>query len=606
MATDLKKLENRLWKAADNLRANSTLSSFEYSTPVLGLIFLRYAWHRFTPLHEKMEKETSSRVTIGPDHYKAEGVLYLPEEARYPELLQLPENEDIGQKVNEAMEAIERENPELADVLPKEYKRFDDPVLKDLLKNFSNVGTDVEGDVFGQIYEYFLGQFAMNEGQKGGEFFTPTSIVKLIVEVLEPYGGKILDPACGSGGMFVQSERFRQRHKKNGQDSVRTRHGASQQATSQRNLSIYGQENKESTVRLCKMNLAVHGLEGDIKAGNTYYENLHDCVGRFDYVMANPPFNVSGVDKEAIEGDPRYPFGIPNTDNANYLWMQEFYSALKDPETSSGQGGRAGFVMANSAADARHSEQAIRKQMIEEGGVDVIISIGSNFFYTVTLPCTLWFFDKGKKELPETDIESVRTPREVGASPQAEGEDSGNENISIQGSNTVLFIDARNIYRQIDRAHRDFTDRQLDFIANIVRRYRGEDLDSVRESVRTSHGMSQQAENDELAKAAEEGKEYKANGSAITQPDDMDELFPDGQYRDIPGLCKVATIEEIEEQGWSLNPGRYVGVAEREEDDVDFKVRLEQLHEELELLNSEANGLEDQISENIQGILNQA
>ncbi|HLR32882.1 MAG TPA: class I SAM-dependent DNA methyltransferase, partial [Fodinibius sp.] len=328
MATDLKKLENRLWKAADNLRANSTLSSFEYSTPVLGLIFLRYAWHRFTPLHEKMEKETSSRVTIDPDHYKAEGVLYLPEEARYPELLQLPENEDIGQKVNEAMEAIERENPELADVLPKEYKRFDDPVLKDLLKNFSNVGTDVEGDVFGQIYEYFLGQFAMNEGQKGGEFFTPTSIVKLIVEVLEPYGGKILDPACGSGGMFVQSERFRQRHKKNGQDSVRTRHGASQQATSQRNLSIYGQENKESTVRLCKMNLAVHGLEGDIKAGNTYYENLHDCVGRFDYVMANPPFNVSGVDKEAIEGDPRYPFGIPNTDNANYLWMQEFYSAL--------------------------------------------------------------------------------------------------------------------------------------------------------------------------------------------------------------------------------------------------------------------------------------
>src|SRR5699024_10435535 len=307
------------------------------------------------------------------------------------------------------MEAIEQANPELADVLPKEYKRFDDPVLKDLLKNFSNVGTDVEGDVFGQIYEYFLGQFAMNEGQKGGEFFTPTSIVKLIVEVLEHYGGKILDPACGSGGMFVQSERFRQRHKKNGQDSVRTRHGASQQATSQRNLSIYGQENKESTVRLCKMNLAVHGLEGDIKAGNTYYENLHDCVGRFDYVMANPPFKVSGVDKEAIEGDPRYPYGIPSTDNANYLWMQEFYSALKEPNEGSAQGGRAGFVMANSAADARHSEKEIRRQMIEEGVVDVIISMDSNFFYTVTLPCTLWFLDKRKKELPEIDIESVRT-----------------------------------------------------------------------------------------------------------------------------------------------------------------------------------------------------
>src|SRR5699024_9368698 len=309
------------------------------------------------------------------------------------------------------MEAIEQANPELADVLPKEYKRFDDPVLKDLLKNFSNVGTDVEGDVFGQIYEYFLGQFAMKEGQKGGEFFTPTSIVKLIVEVLEPYGGKILDPACGSGGMFVQSEKFRQRHRKkiNGGDAINRVPTVPTDAKAKDVLSIYGQENKDNTVRLCKMNLAVHGLEGDIKAGNTYYENLHDCVGRFDYVMANPPFNVSGVDKEVIEGDERYPFGIPNTDNANYLWMQEFYSALKDPSSGAGQGGRAGFVMPNSAADARHSEKEIRRQMIEEGVVDVIISMDSNFFYTVTLPCTLWFLDKRKKELPEIDIESVRT-----------------------------------------------------------------------------------------------------------------------------------------------------------------------------------------------------
>jgi len=529
MSTNLNKLENRLWEVANNLRANSTLSSFEYSTPVLGLIFLRYAWHRFKPMHEKLEQETSSRVTIGPEHYKAEGVLYLPEEARYDNLLKLPESEDIGQKVNEAMEAIERENPELSDVLPKEYKRFNDQMLKDLLKNFSNVGTDVEGDVFGQIYEYFLGQFAMNEGQKGGEFFTPTSIVKLIVEVLEPYGGKILDPACGSGGMFVQSEKFRERHRDQ----------------AQKNLSIYGQENKEATVRLCKMNLAVHGLEGDIRAGNTYYENLHNCVGRFDYVMANPPFNVSGVDKEVIEGDERYPFGIPSTDNANYLWMQEFYSALNDS-------GRAGFVMANSAADARHSEQEIRRQMIEEGVVDVVISIGSNFFYTVTLPCTLWFFDKGKK-----------------------GTDRENE---------VLFIDARNIYRQIDRAHRDFTPKQIEFISSIVRRYRDEE--QVHYQV-----------------AAEPDTDYEANGSAVTQPDDMDELFPNGEYQDIPGLCKVATNEEIEEQGWSLNPGRYVGVAEREEDDMDFQVRLEELYEELEILNSEATSLEDQISRSISEIL---
>jgi type I restriction enzyme M protein len=476
--------------------------------------------------------------------------------------------------------------------LPKEYKRFNDQILKDLLKNFSNIGTNVSGDVFGQIYEYFLGKFAMSEGQKGGEFFTPTSLVKLIVEVLEPYGGKILDPACGSGGMFVQSEKFRQRHRNN-PESVRTRHGVSRQ-----NLSIYGQENKEATLRLCKMNLAVHGLEGDIKAGNTYYENLHNCVGRFDYVMANPPFNVSGVDKEVIEGDKRYPFGIPNTDNANYLWMQEFYSALKDPATSAGQGGRAGFVMANSAADARHSEQAIRKQMIEEGAVDVIISIGSNFFYTVTLPCTLWFLDKGKQDLPEIDIESVRTSH--GMSRQDDNEAKAEEKLKIRGSNTVLFIDARNIYRQIDRAHRDFTGRQLDFIANIVRRYRVEELDSVR----TRHGVSRQ--NIEEAKAAEEERPYHGTAeqsSNITQPEDMDELFPNGQYRDIPGLCKVATIEEIKEQGWSLNPGRYVGVAEREEDDVDFQVRLQELYEELELLNAESKDLEEQISTNIQSIL---
>jgi type I restriction enzyme M protein len=526
----LKDLEDRLWAAADNLRANSNLSSHEYSTPVLGLIFLRYAWHRFQPVHKELQETSSSRVTIGPDHYKAKGAIYLPEEARYNYLLELPEQQDIGQKVNEAMEAIEKENPELKDVLPKQYKKFGDQVLKDLLKSFSNIGEGVSGDVFGQIYEYFLGKFAMSEGQKGGEFFTPTSIVKLIVEILEPFSGKILDPACGSGGMFVQSAKFRDRH--------REQNGSV--------LSIYGQEKVENNVRLCKMNLAVHGLEGDIRSGNTYYENIHDVAGKFDYVMANPPFNVSGVDKEAIEGDPRYPLGIPSTDNANYLWIQEFYSALNE-------GGRAGFVMANSAADARHSEMEIRKKLIEEGVVDVIVSIGSNFFYTVTLPCTLWFFDKGKKG----------TDRE----------------------NQVLFVDARNIYRQIDRAHRDFTPEQIDFLAGIVRRYRGEAME------------------DTLPVAAEPDVDYSSNGNSVTQPENMTELFTNGEYEDIPGLCKVATLEEIEAQGWSLNPGRYVGVTEREEDDVDFKVRLEELYEELELLNAESKDLETQISDNIQKVL---
>lgn len=530
MGTDLSQLENRLWEVADKLHANSPLSSYEYSKPVLGLIFLRYAWSRFKPVHEKLSKQSTGRRTIGPDDYKAEGVMYLPEEARYDILLTIPENQDIGKAVNTAMEKVEETNPELADTLPKEYKKFDDAILKDLLKTFSTIPVGVGGDIFGQIYEYFLGKFAMSEGQKGGEFFTPTSIVKLMVEILEPFEGMVLDPACGSGGMFVQSEKFRQRHagKKQGV------------------LSIYGQEKSADTVRLCKMNLAVHGMEGNIKQGNAYYENLHNCLGRFDYVMANPPFNVSGVDKEAIETDKRYPFSMPSTDNANYLWIQEFYSALNEK-------GRSGFVMANSAADARHSEMEIRKKLIEEGVVDVIVSVGTNFFYTVTLPCTLWFFDKGKKE----------TDRE----------------------NKVLFVDARNIYRQIDRAHRVFTPEQIDFLAGIVRRYRGEAME------------------DTLPVAAEPDVDYSSNGNSVTQPENMHELFRNGEYKDIPGLCKVAKLDEIEAQGWSLNPGRYVGVAVQEEDDVDFKVKLKELYEELELLNAEASDLESQISDNLNKIL---
>ncbi len=537
-------LEKRLWEAADKLRANSNFSSFEYSTPVLGIIFLRFAWQRFLWVHERLEKESTGRRQVGPADYKAEGVIYLPEEARYELLLKLPESEPIGQRVNEAMEAIERTNEELKDVLPKNYDRFDASLLKDLFKTFSSIPMDVQGDVFGRIYEYFLGNFAMSEGQKGGEFFTPTSIVKLIVEIIEPYSGMILDPACGSGGMFIQSDKFRQRHRMGSADV----------------LSVYGQEKVDNTVRLCKMNLAVHGLEGDIRSGNTYYENRHNCVGRFDYVMANPPFNVNGVDKEAIEGDPRYPFGIPNTDNANYLWIQEFYSALNEQ-------GRAGFVMANSAADARHSELEIRRKLIESGAVDVMVAVSSNFFYTVTLPCTLWFFDKGKK--------------------------------GTERKNKVLFIDARTIYRQIDRAHREYTEEQLAFISNIVRLYRGEEL-----GVGTSHEISQQTGNG-MVKAAEREASYETNSNGIHQPENIDEMFVDGTYQDVPGLCKVATIEDIEEQGWSLNPGRYVGVAEREEDDVDFKVRLEELYEELEILNAESKDLEENISNNIQSILNE-
>lgn len=518
-------IEKRLWDAADELRANSKLKSSEYSVPVLGLIFLRYADHKFSQAERELvgaRLASLSRRTIGKTDYQAQGVMYLPEAARFSTLLNLPEGADIGKAINDAMRAIEAQNEELKDVLPKTYNRLDNETLVTLLKNFASVPMDIEGDAFGKIYEYFLGKFAMSEGQKGGEFFTPTSIVKLIVEVIEPYRGRIFDPACGSAGMFVQSARFVENHKKNPNAEI----------------SVYGQEKVAETVRLGKMNLAVHGLSGDIRQGNTYYEDIHKSVGKFDFVMANPPFNVDKVDKERIKDDPRYPFCIPKADNANYLWIQVFYSALNDT-------GRAGFVMANSASDARGTELEIRKKLIEAGAVDVMIAVGSNFFYTVTLPCTLWFLDKAKK----------------GLSPSGGGH-------AVRRSGSVLFLDARHIYRQIDRAHRDFTSEQTEFLANIVRLYRGEQP----ETVNGSEGM-------------------------------LKETFPGATYADVPGLCRVATIAEIEAQSWSLNPGRYVGVADRPADDFDFKERLEELNEGLETLNTEARELEERISNNIAKLL---
>ncbi len=514
------KIEKRLWESADQLRANSKLKSSEYSVPVLGLIFLRYADHKFTIAKEELEKkvkDSESRWRITKADYQARGVLFLPESSRFKTLLNVPEGENIGKAINDAMREIEAVNEDLKDVLPKTYNRLENDVLVTLLKIFSSIPMDIEGDIFGKIYEYFLGKFAMAEGQRGGEFFTPTSLVKLIVEVIEPYHGRIYDPACGSGGMFVQSAKFVERHKMNPSAEI----------------SVYGQEKTAETVRLCKMNLAVHGLSGDIRQGNTYYEDIHNSPGKFDFVMANPPFNVNGVDKGKIRDDKRFVFGIPRPDNANYLWIQIFLSALNE-------NGRAGFVMANSASDARQSELEIRKKIIEDNLVDVMIAIGSNFFYTVTLPCTLWFFDKGKKNTDRKD--------------------------------KVLFIDARNIYNQIDRAHREFTPEQIEFIANIVKLYRGESI-----------------------------VETHSNASLN---DNLKEYFPNGKYRDIAGLCKVAKVEEIKEQGYSLNPGRYVGVSEKKEDDFDFYEKLEELNEELEKLNLEAHNLEETIAGNVAELLN--
>jgi type I restriction enzyme M protein len=376
-------LEKTLWDAANQLWAGAALKPSEYSPTVLGLIFLRYADVRFAAVKEEIQPQAGSRRKIGPTDYHAAGVVYLPDEARFSHLLSLPESGNVGQAINEAMRAIEKENPDLADVLPKNYHILESKTLAALLKTMNSISMDKGGDTFGLIYEYFLGKFAMSEGQKGGEFYTPTSIVKLIVEILEPYHGRILDPACGSGGMFIQSARFVEAHQKN--------------PTSE--ISVHGQERVTDTARLARLNLAVHGLSGDIKQGNTYYEDLQDSVGRFDFVLAKPPFNVSKIDKERLAGDPRYPFGIPRTDNGNYLWIQHFHSALKN-NAAGAPGGRAGFVMANSAADARASEQQIREKIIRAGDVDVMVAIGPNFFFTVTLPCTLWFFDKGKSALP--------------------------------------------------------------------------------------------------------------------------------------------------------------------------------------------------------------
>ena len=518
MSTIQNGLENRLWAMADELRANSRLRASEYSTPVLGLIFLRYADHKFAQVEGEIREKASTgkrrvRITDQRAAYHARGIFYLPEEARFQYLLNLPEKEDIARAITDAMRSIEAENRQLDGVLPKTYNRLEKSVLIELLRTLAEIPMDIEGDAFGKIYEYFLGNFAMAEGQRGGEFFTPTSLVKLIVEILQPFQGRILDPACGSGGMFVQSAEFIHNHRRNGNDQI----------------SIYGTERVAETIRLCKMNLAVHGLEGDIRQANSYYEDPHRCVGKFDFVMANPPFNVDRVDRERIKDAPRFPFGMPRVDNANYLWIQLFYSALN-------AFGRAGFVMANSAADARASELEIRRQIIESRAVDVMVSISSNFFYTVTLPCTLWFFDNAKRESDRAD--------------------------------KVLFIDARHIYQQISRAHREFTPQQIEFLSNIARLYRGEAPENQHDSA-----------------------EWMAT------------KFPDGVYVDVPGLCKVATVAEIETQGWSLNPGRYVGVANQEADAFNFAERLGELNEELEVLNAEAHQLEERISENVAMIL---
>ena len=544
MAFNLKDFENKLWDTADALRANTGLKYNEFSTPVLGLIFLRFADYRFQkakPDIEKLKNKSSRRGFDEKTAYEARGILYVPEKASFKYLLSLPEGESLGKALNEAMTMMEASNKErLSGVLPKGYLRISDDLLVATMKVFADVDFDREnGDVFGKVYEYFLGKFASKEGQKGGEFYTPTCLVKLLVEIMKPFKGNIYDPACGSGGMFVQTAEFAKRENKDNDKSVNDL------------ITVFGQEKTEETVRWCKMNLAVHGLEGHVLSANSFYEDeysyevedktsktgkktIKSSVGQFDFVLANPPFNVDGVDKEKLKGDKRFPFGLPKADNANYLWIQMFYSALKTPKD--GENSRAGFVMPNSASDARQTEQIIREKIIKDNAVDVMVSVGSNMFHNVTLPCTLWFLDKGKKNTDRKD--------------------------------KVLFLDVREIYIQIDRAHREFTDEQIEFITNIVKLYRGEK------------------------------PEYKWGSEELTK-----KYFSNEKYQDVKGLCKVATLEEIEKQGWSLNAGRYVGVAKTEVEDYVFEDKLKELNTELEKLNSESKDLEEKIAQNIKKLL---
>ncbi len=509
-----KSLKQKLWAAAEQLRANSSLKLNQITEPILGLIFLKFADVRFqstTTVLEKDRTQNPSLPPITPDSYKELGVLYLPKEARYSYLAALPESPALGQSINHAMKLIEEANHNLSGVLPKDYTSLatqaseNTRILITLLKSFNQIEAN-DGDQFGKIYEYFLGEFARAEGQKGGEFFTPQSIVKLLVEIVEPYHGYIYDPACGSGGMFVQSAAFVNAHKK----SV---------SAAQESVAIYGQEKVESNVRIATMNLAIHGLSGNLALANSFYEDAHHSLGKFDFVLANPPFNVKGKDKSGqlvidpsrLKGDPRYYLGLPTTgkgeiSNGNYLWMQMFASALNS-------NGRAGFVMSNASSDAGNAEKVIRQKLVESGIVDCLISVGPNMFMNAALSCTLWFFDKRKK-----------------------GSDREKQ---------VLFINAQDIFTPIDRAHNDWTPEQIQEIASIVRRYRGE-----------------------------EGYD---------------------KYEDIKGRCKVATIDEIRANDYSLNPGRYIEIVETELDDVDFEAKMKELQTEFLKLTKESHQLEKKI-----------
>lgn len=614
----LKKLEADLWESADLLRADSKLTSNQYCMPVLGLLFLRYAYGRFKRVETEILKNRPSRggrvLPVEPSDFVSKSALFLPKEAQFDYLVNLPANiasaklknahgqslNSLGEVVNNAMELVEAQSEKLKGVLPKTYTDFKDELLAELLRTFNNNALDdVGGDVMGRIYEYFLSKFAKNIASDDGVFFTPKSLVKMIVNVLEPTYGVLLDPACGSGGMFVQTGDFV---------------NASGMASNE-TMTFYGQEKVEYNAQLCLMNMAVHGLTGVVKSGdeaNSFYHDVHNLAGKCDYIMANPPFNVDKVKSESCQSAGRLPFGLPSVNknkevgNGNYLWISYFYSYLNET-------GRAGFVMAASATDSQSKDKDIREKLVATGHVDCMISVGNNFFYTKSLPCTLWFFDKSKKK-------------------------------KIQDK--VLFIDARNYYTVVDRTLNEWNEWQLKNLNAIVWLYRGEMDKYEYLLVEYSNALLAYADSTEdkqlekilrksakIAKKFEELKKHRETLRALaknavetadkkskkkTQEEwdarlaELDEIigvakeanwlkekFGDGKYKDILGLCKIASRAEIAEKNYSLTPGAYVGVAPVEDDGVDFADRMAEIHQELLKLQDESNALMKTISKNM-------
>ena len=574
---ELKALKENLWHAADVLRAGAHLAANKYGQPILGLIFLRYADILFKQHKDQIEAEYN-RTKGGRNERSLKEIsiekcgFYLPEKAYYDYINDAPDDANKATIVKEAMEAIEDENPKMAGVLPKEvYAQLvpeEEPeLLSNIVRIFKDIPENCTVDIFGEIYEYFLGNFALSEGKDGGAFYTPATVVRYMVNVLNPECGdkKFLDPACGSGGMFVQAARYMHEHNASEEEQMKFR--------------CYGVEKEPDTVKLAKMNLLLNNVRGEITEANSFYANPYDAFGAFDYVMANPPFNVDEVVVDKVIGDARFnTYGVPRNKtktakkasdkketvpNANYLWIGYFAPALND-------NGRAALVMANSASDAGGSEYDIRKKMIEDGIISQMVTLPSNMFTSVTLPATLWFFDKTK---PQTDKKD-----------------------------TILFIDARNVFTQVDRAHRKFSDEQIKNLGIITRLYNG-DTEAFTALVDEYKA--------ELVSAPEsaDDKETKTKSYWQSQIDWLLERFPDGEYRDVIGLCKAAPLkgeDGIEDQDYSLNAGRYVGVVIEDDGmtEEEFKEEMLLLSKELEKINSEARSLEERVLLNLQELFN--